>query len=99
METKEFIHKKMISYFENASSNRFGKLKIIDLNLIFEDRMEEVLNYIEKDPILTIDNFGWTKGNCLILEGMHQIKDQELKSKCNQAWINNQNRINSINLY
>lgn len=96
METKELIHQKMVSYFENASSKRFGKLGIINLNSIFGDKMEEVLNYIEKDPILTINNFGWTKGDCLILEGMHQIKDQELKSKCNKAWINNQNRIDSI---
>lgn len=94
---KQFIYDSMINYLANASADRYGQLKTIDVYAVFKDKTEEVLTYLKENPIISVNTYGWTYGTYKGIGGLHDIKDAVLRSLAEETWKNNKNRITNLN--
>lgn len=91
------IMEAMINYVANASADGYGQLKTMSVNAVFGDRTKEFLEYLEKDPIIKVSTYGWTYGTYQGIGGLSDIKDDNFRMMCQEAWANNKSRIENLN--
>jgi len=98
METiKYHITQSMVRYVANASADRYGQLKTMDVYAVFGDRTKEVLEYLKQDPIIKVNTYGWTYGTYAGIGSIHDIQEESLRTMCLDAWDKNENRIRNLN--
>jgi len=95
--TYHYITQSMVSYVTNASSDRYGQLKTMDVYSVFKDRTKEVLEYLKTNPIIKVNTYGWTYGTYKAIGSLHDIQDESLRTMCLEAWAKNENRIRNLN--
>jgi hypothetical protein len=99
METpiKHEIMSAMLKYVTNASADGYGQLKTMDVYSVFGDRTKEFLKYLDKDPFIKVSTYGWTYGTYQGIGGLHDIKDENFRMMCQEAWENNKSRTANLN--
>ena len=95
--TKHEIMAAMLKYVTNASADRYGQLKTMDVYDVFGDRTKEFLEYLKEDPIIRVSTYGWTYGTYLGIGGLNDIQDENLRNMCKEAWANNKSRTQNLN--
>lgn len=97
MKTKEFIYESMVNYLKICYSGSYGQLKTIDVYNVFKDRTEEVINYLHETSMIKTSSYGGIGGSYRGIGGLNDIQDIQLRSLCEDAWMNNSNRKRSLN--
>jgi hypothetical protein len=87
----------MLKYVTNASADGYGQLKTMSVNAVFGDRTKDFLKYLDKDPFIKVSTYGWTYGTYQGIGGLHDIKDESLRTMCQEAWAKNESRTRNLN--
>lgn len=87
----------MLKYVTNASADGYGQLNTMPVHAVFGNRTKEFLEYLEKDPIIKVSTYGWTYGTYKGIGGLHDIKDENFRMMCQEAWANNKSRTRNLN--
>ncbi len=87
----------MLKYVTKESADGYGQLKTMSVNAVFGNRTKEFLEYLEKDPFIKVSTYGWTYGTYKGIGGLHDIKDENFRIMCQEAWANNKSRARNLN--
>ena len=96
-EMREFIFNEMNAYLAMCSADGYGQLKTMDVYSVFKDRTDEVLEYLEHDPMVKVSTYGGRFGSYKGIGGLHDIQDEEMRDACECTWKHNKNRLRNLN--
>lgn len=91
------IMEAMINYVANASADGYGQLKTMSVNAVFGDRTKEFLEYLKEDPFIEVSTYGDRYGVYQAIGGLRDIKDENFRMMCQEAWANNKSRTANMN--
>lgn len=87
----------MLKYLTNASADQYGQLKTMDVYAVFGDRTKEFLEYLKEDPFIEVSTYGDRYGVYQAIGGLRDIKDENFRMMCQEAWANNKSRTANMN--
>jgi len=93
---REFIKETLIRVHATCTTDQYGQMSKFNLSMysLFKDRTEEVMQYLETNPILEVCTYGGQGG---IYKAITTINDREIERECSKAFDSNPNRIRNLN--
>lgn len=93
MQIKSFIEEKLVSYFKTCDVDRYGQVGVITPYSVFNDRTNEVLEYLKTDPIISVRTYGGRLGTYKGFSLSYDVNDKKLRDTCYAILKNNDNYI------
>lgn len=85
---KNIIEKMVVDYHKTCSVDRYGQVGTLRVSSVFNDKMDDVLEYAKNDnTLIEVSTYGGRLGTW---KGF-QITDSDLRRKCSDALRNNEN--------
>lgn len=85
---KNLIEKMVVDYHKTCSVDRYGQVGTLRLSSVFNDNMDDILEYTKNDnTLIEVSTYGGRLGTW---KGF-QITDSDLRRKCSDALRNNKN--------
>ena len=91
-DTKQFICDSLVNHFSKCNTDRYGQVSVMQPELLFGERLEEVKEYIKTHKILAINLYGGRFGEYYGISPQG-ILDKDIYKKCYDALRNNPNYI------
>ena len=93
---REYIKNILVNVYATATTDKYGQINKhnFSLNLLFKEKVNDVLEYIKTNPIIEISTYG---GYNMIYKAVSDILDTEIKEECKKAFLSNPNRIRNLN--
>lgn len=93
---KDLIKQKLVEFHATCDVDKWGQKGTLSMYEVFGLDMYEVADYLKKDKdLLRISTYASRFGQ---YQGISEIVDPELKSKCNQAFNDNPNRLKAMTM-
>lgn len=96
-EMRELIFNEMNAYLATCSADQYGQHGVIDVYSVFRGQTEDVLKYLEHDPMIKVSTYGGRFGSYKGIGGIYDIQDEEMRKACEWTWKHNKNRLRNLN--
>ena len=88
---KKFIEEKMVQYFKNCSVDRYGQVRVVSPSEVFDNKTNEVLEYLKTDRMIEVRTYGGRFGTYQGFSLSYDVIDEQLRRKCYDILKENKN--------